>query len=200
MAMPRVPTARPDMPGWICSGAPAAGGWSMPIPAPARIQAQAATITAVSADTTMIRSRASSTSSLVGPAAPPRPAAAGSTGLIRSGTAELLLVPLVAVHEAVLVPCDVRQRAVPAAQVELDGPGALGDAGRVLGLVEHPPLRQDEDRPLLLVRHRVADGLAARLEHAGDGHPRRAPVQVPVELDVGEDRVLDRLDDRREDL
>ena len=57
------------------------------------------------------------------------------------GSAELLLVLRVAVHEALWVPGNVGHGTVWTIQVELDRPNALGKAGGVLGFVEDPPLR-----------------------------------------------------------
>jgi hypothetical protein len=80
----------------------------------------------------------------------------------RLGPAELLLVLLVAMHEAVRAPSYVRHRTMPAVQVELDRAGALGEAGDILGLVKHPAVRQYGDYLMLCVGHRVADRLAMR--------------------------------------
>ena len=115
-------------------------------------------------------------------------------------SAELLLVFVVAVHQALRTPGDVRHRAVPAVQVEPDRAGALGEAGDVLGLVKHPAVRQHRDHLMLLVGDRIADRLAVRAHRAGYLDAGPPLVQIPVEGDRREQRILDGLDDDREDL
>src|SRR6516225_6571246 len=89
-----------------------------------------------------------------------------------SGAAELPLVLVKAVQHAVLVPGDICKRAVTAAQVELDRPGAFGEAGCILGFMEHPTIGEHQDDPLLPVRHRIAYRLAVRPHYTGNFDPR----------------------------
>ena len=60
----------------------------------------------------------------------------------RSGATKLLLVLVVGMDQTVLVPSDMRQRAVTPVQIEFDSSQALGKAGCILGLVEHPAFGQ----------------------------------------------------------
>src|SRR5215472_3750387 len=68
-----------------------------------------------------------------------------------SGAPELQVVLVVGVEQTVLVPGDVRQRAVATVQLEFDRPQALGEAGCILGLVEHPALGQHQNYLLFVV-------------------------------------------------
>src|SRR5215472_13172065 len=165
----------------------------VPVPAPSAIQIQAAATTAMRAVTTTKRSRRNTASSIV-------VSAAIITAVRASRAAELPFVVVERVEHAVLVPGDVRQRAVPAVQVEFDRPHALGKTRGVLGLVKHPAVWQHCDNPLLLVGHRVADRFAVRRYDAGDLDPRPPFLEIPFALDLGKQRMFDRLDHCRENL
>src|SRR5215472_2612908 len=158
------------------------------MPAPVSSQPQAMARTATSPATSTTRSRCSTASSKLAPV----PALLGP--------AELLLVFFVAVQEAVRAPGNVRHRTMPTVQVEPDLPGALGEAGDILGLVKHPAIRQHGDHLMLRIGDRVANRLAMcvhRWWHLDAGAPL---VQVPIEGNRREQRILDGLNDDREDL
>src|SRR5215472_17702058 len=89
---------------------------------------------------------------------------------------------------------------MPAVQVKFDRRHAFSKAGGVLGLVKHPTGGEDQNYPLFPIRHRVADRLAVRPNDAGYLDPRPPPLEVPVELDFGKERILDRLNTGRKDL
>src|SRR6516162_7695475 len=93
----------------------------IPVPALSKTQIQAIAVTATSAVTRIRRSRRKTVSRTV-----------------VSGASKLLLVFVIGVDQTVLVPSDIRQRAMAPVQVEFDGSETLGKAGRVLGLMEHP--------------------------------------------------------------
>src|SRR4051812_37641099 len=166
----------------------------VPVPAPSTIQIHETRITATSAAITTKRSRRSTVSRTV----------ASVTAIVvplpPSGAAELQLVLVVGVEQTVLVPGDVRQRAMAAVQVEFDGAEAFGEPGCILRLMEHPALRKHQNHLLFAVRHRVAYRLAVRANDPGNLDPRPPLVEVPVEINLGEYRILYRLDNDREDL
>src|SRR5215472_3022384 len=73
-------------------------------------------------------------------------------------------------------------------------------ASCVFRLVEDPAVWQHADHTMFLVRDRVSNRLAARtkqLRHLDTGD---ALLNVPVEIDLGENRIVKFFDDHAEDL
>src|SRR3546814_4220926 len=103
------------------------------IPAPSSSQPQARTTPAPRPTASSSRSRLSAASSKVG----------GASGGL--GAAELLLVLVIAMHEAIRPPGDMRERTVATTEIELDRADALREAGGVLSLMEDPALGRSEE-------------------------------------------------------
>src|SRR5262249_20737413 len=97
-------------------------------------------------------------------------------------------------------PGNICERAVALVEIKLQFADAFGVTRRVFRFVEDPAVWQDTDHSVFLVSDWIANGLAARakqLRHLDAGH---AFLDVPVEVDLGEDRIVQFFYDRAEYL
>src|SRR5687768_17146570 len=118
----------------------------------------------------------------------------------RSSRLSVILAPETLMDDAALGDVQPRELGVRIGQRDLQRPLRLGPAAADLGHVIFEPVRQVDPRPMLLAGHRVADRLAAGLDHAWNDQLRDPPVHVHLEPDRREDRLVDRLVGGREDL
>src|SRR5215467_5684490 len=151
----------------------------VPVPAPNTIQIQAAKITMTRAATTTQRSRRSTVS--------------------RTLVSETVDTALGRVVRGGQTFAYTRRNCEPFRSGSTRC-APVSKARGVLGLVKHPTVREGQNYPLFPIRHRVADRLAVRPNDAGYLDPRPPPLEVPVELDFGKERILDRLNTGRKDL
>src|SRR5687768_10076801 len=94
-------------------------------------------------------------------------------------------------HHAVVVEVQVRELPVAGLQIEDDVALRLGGAASDLGDLEFEAGRQIDTRPGLCPSYRVLDGLAAALDQARHDVTALARFHVHVEVDLGEDRIID---------
>jgi len=89
---------------------------------------------------------------------------------------------------------------VPAVEIEFYRPDAFSEAGGAFGFVENPAVWQYREYAVLLVGDGIAYRLAVCPDDAWHLDARGTLGQIPVKGNRSKLRILDGLDDNREDL
>src|SRR5580692_7383026 len=115
--------------------------------------------------------------------------AATTTARSRRSTASSEV--MASMYNAALAEMDVGELPVGVGEIDFDGAGDLRPTAPHLGDRVLEPLGQLDARLMLVAGHRIADRLAAALDHARHFETGDAALDVDLEFDRRKDRIVD---------